>query len=67
MFLKQHTFFKGADIEFIKKSQIINVQKLKNSELKLIAAKQKMNELTLNIRMKEELIKELVKTGKCIL
>ncbi|XP_070598837.1 kinesin-like protein KIF27 isoform X2 [Erythrolamprus reginae] len=53
----------GADIEFIKKSQIINVQKLKNSELKLIAAKQKMNELTLNIRMKEELIKELVKTG----
>lgn len=39
------------------------MQKLKNSELKLIAAKQKMNELTLNIRMKEELIKELVKTG----
>ncbi|XP_039179415.1 kinesin-like protein KIF27 isoform X2 [Crotalus tigris] len=53
----------GADIELIKKSQILNVQKLKNSELKLIAAKQKMNELTLNIRMKEELIKELVKTG----
>uniref|UniRef100_A0A8C6Y7S8 Uncharacterized protein n=1 Tax=Naja naja TaxID=35670 RepID=A0A8C6Y7S8_NAJNA len=53
----------SVDIEFIKKSQIINVQKLKNSELKLIAAKQKMNELTLNIRMKEELIKELVKTG----
>ncbi|XP_026559638.1 kinesin-like protein KIF27 [Pseudonaja textilis] len=53
----------GVDIELIKKSQIINVQKLKNSELKLIAAKQKMNELTLNIRMKEELIKELVKTG----
>lgn len=67
MFLKQYTFFKGVDIELIKKSQIINVQKLKNSELKLIAAKQKMNELTLNIRMKEELIKELVKTGKCIL
>uniref|UniRef100_A0A8C5SRB2 Uncharacterized protein n=1 Tax=Laticauda laticaudata TaxID=8630 RepID=A0A8C5SRB2_LATLA len=66
VFLKQYTFFKGVDIEFIKKSQIINVQKLKNSELKLIAAKQKMNELTLNIRMKEELIKELVKTGKCI-
>ncbi|XP_025024800.1 kinesin-like protein KIF27 isoform X1 [Python bivittatus] len=54
---------KGADIEFIQKSQILNIQKLKNSELKLIAAKQKMNELTLNIRMKEELIKELVKTG----
>ncbi|XP_032068617.1 kinesin-like protein KIF27 [Thamnophis elegans] len=53
----------GVDIELIKESQIRNVQKLKNSELKLIAAKQKMNELTLNIRMKEELIKELVKTG----
>nr|XP_020668494.1 kinesin-like protein KIF27 isoform X1 [Pogona vitticeps]XP_020668495.1 kinesin-like protein KIF27 isoform X1 [Pogona vitticeps] len=53
----------GSDIECIQKSQILNLQKLKNSELKLIAAKQKMNELTLNIRMKEELIKELVKTG----
>ncbi|XP_066470771.1 kinesin-like protein KIF27 isoform X2 [Tiliqua scincoides] len=53
----------GADIECIQKSQILNMQKLKNSELKLIAAKQKMSELTLNIRMKEELIKELVKTG----
>ncbi|XP_062985453.1 kinesin-like protein KIF27 isoform X3 [Elgaria multicarinata webbii] len=53
----------GADIECIQKSQILNMQKLRNSELKLIAAKQKMSELTLNIRMKEELIKELVKTG----
>ncbi|XP_061483012.1 kinesin-like protein KIF27 isoform X2 [Rhineura floridana] len=53
----------GADIECIQKSQILNMQKLKNSELKLIAAKQKMSELALNIRMKEELIKELVKTG----
>nr|XP_060618119.1 kinesin-like protein KIF27 isoform X1 [Anolis sagrei ordinatus] len=53
----------AADIECIKKSQILNMQKLKNTELKLIAAKQKMSELTLNIRMKEELIKELVKTG----
>uniref|UniRef100_A0A670JST1 Kinesin family member 27 n=1 Tax=Podarcis muralis TaxID=64176 RepID=A0A670JST1_PODMU len=55
--------FRGADIECIQKSQILNRQKLKNSELKLIAAKQKMSELALNIRMKEELIKELVKTG----
>ncbi|XP_053160014.1 kinesin-like protein KIF27 isoform X2 [Hemicordylus capensis] len=53
----------GADIECIQKSQILNMQKLKNSELKLVAAKQKMSELALNIRMKEELIKELVKTG----
>ncbi|XP_044302472.1 kinesin-like protein KIF27 isoform X2 [Varanus komodoensis] len=54
---------KGVDIECIQKDQILNMQKLKNSELKLTAAKQKMSELTLNIRMKEELIKELVKTG----
>nr|XP_008101463.1 PREDICTED: kinesin-like protein KIF27 isoform X2 [Anolis carolinensis] len=54
----------AADIECIKKSQILNMQKLKNTELKLTAAKQKMSELTLNIKMKEELIKELVKTGK---
>uniref|UniRef100_A0A8D2JLL8 Kinesin family member 27 n=1 Tax=Varanus komodoensis TaxID=61221 RepID=A0A8D2JLL8_VARKO len=53
----------GVDIECIQKDQILNMQKLKNSELKLTAAKQKMSELTLNIRMKEELIKELVKTG----
>lgn len=60
---KPYTFFQGDDIECIQKSQILNMQKLKNSELKLISAKQKMSELTLNIRMKEELIKELVKTG----
>lgn len=39
------------------------MQKLKNLELGLTEAKQKMRELELNIRMKEELIKELVKTG----
>lgn len=61
------SFFQGEDIECIKKGQILNIQKLKNSELKLTAAKQKLNELTLTIRMKEELIKELVKTGNWIL
>ncbi|XP_054831747.1 kinesin-like protein KIF27 [Eublepharis macularius] len=61
--IAQNETVTGEDIENIRKSQILNLQKLKNSELKLIAAKQKMNELTLNIRMKEELIKELVKTG----
>uniref|UniRef100_A0A8D0G8H1 KIF27 protein n=1 Tax=Sphenodon punctatus TaxID=8508 RepID=A0A8D0G8H1_SPHPU len=53
----------NADIECIQNSQILNMQKLKNSELRLTGAKQKMRELILNIRMKEELIKELVKTG----
>ncbi|XP_048360638.1 kinesin-like protein KIF27 isoform X3 [Sphaerodactylus townsendi] len=61
--VSQNETVTGEDIECIQKSQILNMQKLKNSELKLTAAKQKMNELTLNIRMKEELIKELVKTG----
>ncbi|XP_060091391.1 kinesin-like protein KIF27 [Heteronotia binoei] len=61
--ISQNESVTGEDIECIQKSQILNMQKLKNSELKLTAAKQKMNELTLNIRMKEELIKELVKTG----
>uniref|UniRef100_A0A8C3SBC6 Kinesin family member 27 n=1 Tax=Chelydra serpentina TaxID=8475 RepID=A0A8C3SBC6_CHESE len=44
-------------------SRVINMQKLKNSELRLTEAKQKMRELALNIKMKEELIKEIVKTG----
>uniref|UniRef100_A0A8C8SEK6 Uncharacterized protein n=1 Tax=Pelusios castaneus TaxID=367368 RepID=A0A8C8SEK6_9SAUR len=50
-------------IRQIDTSHIINMQKLKNSELRFTEAKQKMRELALNIKMKEELIKELVKTG----
>ncbi|XP_074851277.1 kinesin-like protein KIF27 [Carettochelys insculpta] len=53
----------GEEIECLHKSHIINMKKLKNSELRLTDAKQKMRELALNIRMKEELIKELVKAG----
>ncbi|XP_042310283.1 kinesin-like protein KIF27 isoform X2 [Sceloporus undulatus] len=60
---QMETVTSSTDMEWIQKSQILNMQKLKHSELKLIAAKQKMSELTLNIRMKEELIKELLKTG----
>ncbi|MGH0166759.1 UNVERIFIED_CONTAM: hypothetical protein FKN15_051776 [Acipenser sinensis] len=36
----------------------------KDAELRLTQAKQKTKELAINIKMKEELIKELVKTGK---
>nr|XP_033798728.1 kinesin-like protein KIF7 isoform X2 [Geotrypetes seraphini] len=36
----------------------------KNSEWRLLQAQQKVRELAINIRMKEELIKELIKTGK---
>ncbi|XP_063996169.1 kinesin-like protein KIF27 isoform X2 [Pogoniulus pusillus] len=54
----------GEEIDSLQKSHVFNMQKLKNSELRLTEAKQKMRELALNIRMKEELIKELVRTGK---
>ncbi|XP_067874157.1 kinesin-like protein kif7 [Heterodontus francisci] len=37
---------------------------LKNSEWRLVQAQHKMRELAINIRMKEELIKELIKTGR---
>lgn len=43
------------------------MQKLRNSELILTEAKQKMRELTINIKMKEDLIKELIKTGNTVL
>ncbi|XP_072715301.1 kinesin-like protein KIF27 isoform X1 [Ciconia boyciana] len=54
----------GEEIDSLQKSHVFNMQKLKNSELRLTKAKQKMRELALNIKMKEELIKELVRTGK---
>ncbi|NXI41721.1 KIF27 protein, partial [Galbula dea] len=54
----------GEEIDSLQKSHVFNMQKLKNSELRLTEAKQKMRELALNIKTKEELIKELVRTGK---
>ncbi|NXL38812.1 KIF27 protein, partial [Glaucidium brasilianum] len=54
----------GEEIDSLQKNHVFNMQKLKNSELRLTEAEQKMRELALNIKMKEELIKELVRTGK---
>nr|KAF6433667.1 kinesin family member 27 [Molossus molossus] len=54
-------------VECLQESQELNLQKLRNSELILTEAKQKMRELTININMKEDLIKELMKTGNSIL
>ncbi|XP_064356588.1 kinesin-like protein KIF27 isoform X2 [Dromaius novaehollandiae] len=54
----------GEEMDSLRKSHVFNIQKLKNAELRLTEAKQKMRELALNIKMKEELIKELIKTGK---
>ncbi|XP_075067151.1 kinesin-like protein KIF27 [Mixophyes fleayi] len=53
----------GTTMESIREIQIDNLKKLKNSELQFAQAKQKMRELTINIKMKEELINELVKTS----
>ncbi|XP_075454996.1 kinesin-like protein KIF27 [Ascaphus truei] len=53
----------GTAMESLRESRVLNMKKLKSSEIRLVQAKQKMRELTLNIKMKEELIKELEKTG----
>lgn len=50
-------------MECLQETQESNLQKLRHSELILTEAKQKMRELTINIKMKEDLIKELMKTG----
>ncbi|KAM5191882.1 kinesin-like protein KIF27 [Mantella aurantiaca] len=50
-------------MESVRESQNLNLKKLKSSELRLADAKQKMRELTINIKMKEELINELIKTN----
>ncbi|XP_037707076.1 kinesin-like protein KIF27 isoform X2 [Choloepus didactylus] len=50
-------------VECLQESQELNLQNLRNTELILNEAKQKMRELTINIKMKEDLLKELIKTG----
>ncbi|XP_056380024.1 kinesin-like protein KIF27 isoform X2 [Hyla sarda] len=50
-------------IESVQQSQNLNLKKLKNTELRLAEARQKLRELTINIKMKEELINELAKTS----
>ncbi|XP_048147119.1 kinesin-like protein KIF27 isoform X2 [Corvus hawaiiensis] len=54
----------GEEIDSLQKIHAFNMEKLKNSELRLAEAEQKIRELALNIKRKEELIKELVRTGK---
>ncbi|XP_021353306.1 kinesin-like protein KIF27 [Mizuhopecten yessoensis] len=39
-------------------------RQIKESQLKMVESQQKMRDLSINIKMKEQLIKELVKTGK---
>ncbi|XP_032532487.1 kinesin-like protein KIF27 isoform X6 [Chiroxiphia lanceolata] len=54
----------GEKIDSLQKIHVFNMQKLKISELRFTEAEQKIRELALNIKRKEELIKELVRTGK---
>ncbi|XP_027526595.1 kinesin-like protein KIF27 isoform X4 [Neopelma chrysocephalum] len=54
----------GEKIDSLQKIHVFNMQKLKISELRFTEAEKKIRELALNIRRKEELIKELVRTGK---
>ncbi|XP_027736143.1 kinesin-like protein KIF27 isoform X2 [Empidonax traillii] len=54
----------GEEIDSLQKIHGFNMQNLKISELRFTEAKQKIRELALNIKRKEELIKELVRTGK---
>ncbi|NXL99365.1 KIF27 protein, partial [Tyrannus savana] len=54
----------GEEIDSLQKIHVFNMQNLKISELKFTEAEQKIRELALNIKRKEDLIKELVRTGK---
>ncbi|NWY76940.1 KIF27 protein, partial [Erithacus rubecula] len=54
----------GEEIDSLQKIHVFNMQKLKNSEMRLAEAEQKIRELALTIKRKEDLIKELVRTGK---
>ncbi|XP_064498320.1 kinesin-like protein KIF27 isoform X4 [Pseudopipra pipra] len=54
----------GEKIDSLQKIHVFNMQKLKISELRFTETEQKIRELALNIKRKEELIKELVRTGK---
>ncbi|XP_018614657.1 kinesin-like protein KIF27 [Scleropages formosus] len=48
----------------LRSSKTVHLQHLKEAELRYCHAQQRIKELDFNIRLKEDLIKELVKTGK---
>ncbi|KAJ7396851.1 Kinesin-like protein KIF27 [Pitangus sulphuratus] len=53
----------GEEVEEWERKRSLS-QRRKDSEWRLVQAQQKIRELAINIRMKEELITELIKTGK---
>ncbi|XP_048448842.1 kinesin-like protein KIF27 isoform X1 [Rhincodon typus] len=54
----------SSEADRLRQSQVLNMKKLKTADMDVAHSKQKIRELAINIRMKEELIKELVKTGQ---
>uniref|UniRef100_UPI00398E6AC6 kinesin-like protein KIF27 n=1 Tax=Pristiophorus japonicus TaxID=55135 RepID=UPI00398E6AC6 len=54
----------SPEADHLHQSQVLNMKNLKTADMDVAHSKQKIRELAINIRMKEELIKELVKTGK---
>ncbi|XP_067886127.1 kinesin-like protein KIF27 isoform X2 [Heterodontus francisci] len=54
----------SPEADCLRQSQVLNMKKLKTADMDVAHSKQKIRELAINIRMKEELIKELVKTGQ---
>lgn len=52
------------DVKKVKSSTEIHKKKIKESQLNMQESNQKMRDLAMNIRLKEQLIRELVKTGK---
>ncbi|XP_013410614.1 kinesin-like protein KIF27 isoform X2 [Lingula anatina] len=54
----------SLDVDKLRTSTVIHKKKLKETQAKVQANTQKIRDLSINIKLKEQLIKELVKTGK---
>ncbi|KAG7481121.1 hypothetical protein MATL_G00063450 [Megalops atlanticus] len=54
----------SAEVQALRQSQRLNLQRLKEAELRHSHAQQRIKELGVNICLKKSLIEELVKTGK---
>nr|XP_039254763.1 kinesin-like protein KIF27 isoform X2 [Styela clava] len=52
-----------TELNVLRESTVLSVKRLKDSELRAQNSNNKIRELSINIKMKEELIKDLVRTG----
>ncbi|XP_022094268.1 kinesin-like protein KIF27 [Acanthaster planci] len=62
--LKDLPYIGSQEMEALRSSTVDYQHKVRESKLRVQEAQQKMRDLALNIRLKEELIRELVKTGR---